>query len=254
MGHLRTGAWTLRHISFCWLLVFKLCCRNADAGVASVWRRSAYVDDDDDSLPILDGGALPSTSPSPSTFDDGVSIVPTNGLDNTTKNNLLFILVDQLRWDALGFVQKGLPQFKGKFLIQTPNIDRLARLGVVFSNAYCVSPSCVPSRSSIRTGTTVRRTGMNTNKLYHERVYKKMKIFRDRVEAMQSFEQLLVEEYAHFDLSSCREFSSFIPCPPCSVDKSWQSLLTQHHLTCSFHVQAGLQSLQLWKVSYAGVR
>jgi arylsulfatase A-like enzyme len=56
-----------------------------------------------------------------------------------------------------------------------------------------VSPSCVPSRASIRTGTTQRRTGMSGNKVYLESVYRKMKIFEDRVNNMKSFEQLLVE-------------------------------------------------------------
>jgi Sulfatase len=113
---------------------------------------------------------------------------------DTPRNNLLFILIDQLRWETLGFVQQNLPRYAGKVKIQTPNIDRLARLGVVFSDAYCVSPSCVPSRASIRTGTTQRRTGMSGNKVYLESVYRKMKIFEDRVNSMKSFEQLLVEE------------------------------------------------------------
>ncbi len=59
--------------------------------------------------------------------------------------NILFILLDQLRHDAPGFM--------GRFPVQTPNIDALARSGTVFDNAYCTNPVCVPSRASIMTGT-----------------------------------------------------------------------------------------------------
>lgn len=58
--------------------------------------------------------------------------------------NILFILLDQLRWDTLGFV--------GKFPVKTPNIDRLAERGTVFNNAYCTNPVCVPARASLMTG------------------------------------------------------------------------------------------------------
>lgn len=58
--------------------------------------------------------------------------------------NILFILTDQLRFDALGFM--------GKFPVKTPNIDQLAAEGTVFENAYCSNPVCVPSRASIMTG------------------------------------------------------------------------------------------------------
>ena len=59
-------------------------------------------------------------------------------------NNILYIMADQLRFDALGFVKK--------FPVKTPNIDRLAQNGTAFNNAYCSNPVCVPSRASIMTG------------------------------------------------------------------------------------------------------
>jgi arylsulfatase len=59
-------------------------------------------------------------------------------------NNILFIMADQLRADALGFMKK-LP-------VKTPNIDKLAERGTVFTNAYCTNPVCVPSRASLMTG------------------------------------------------------------------------------------------------------
>ncbi|PHQ41597.1 hypothetical protein Z052_13920 [Halorubrum sp. C191] len=58
--------------------------------------------------------------------------------------NVLLILSDEHRPDALGCA--GHPH------VETPNIDRLAADGVRFTNAYCSSPLCVPSRASLATG------------------------------------------------------------------------------------------------------
>ncbi len=58
--------------------------------------------------------------------------------------NILFITMDQLRKDTLGFEQT--------FPVKTPVIDRLAENGTVFDNAYCTNPLCVPARASIMTG------------------------------------------------------------------------------------------------------
>ncbi len=58
--------------------------------------------------------------------------------------NILFITMDQLRKDALGF--------EGVFPVKTPVIDELAAKGTVFDNTYCTNPLCVPARASIMTG------------------------------------------------------------------------------------------------------
>jgi arylsulfatase A-like enzyme len=58
--------------------------------------------------------------------------------------NILFITMDQIRYDALGFL--------GVFPVKTPNLDALAARGTVYENTYCSSPLCVPSRASIMTG------------------------------------------------------------------------------------------------------
>lgn len=45
----------------------------------------------------------------------------------------------------------------------TPNFDRLAASGVLFTNAHCPAPSCNPSRSAIMTGVAPHVSGMYRN-------------------------------------------------------------------------------------------
>ena len=57
--------------------------------------------------------------------------------------NIIFIMTDQQRYDAMGKVNP---------LVQTPNLDMLANDSVFFTHGYCANPSCVPSRAAIMTG------------------------------------------------------------------------------------------------------
>lgn len=66
--------------------------------------------------------------------------------------NVLFIAVDDLN-DWLGVMQ-GHPD------AQTPNMDRLAKQGVLFQNAHCQAPLCGPSRASLMTGLRPSTTGI----------------------------------------------------------------------------------------------
>jgi arylsulfatase A-like enzyme len=68
--------------------------------------------------------------------------------------NIVFVLVDDLRFDAMGFLTPGL---------RTPNIDYLAKNGVYFPNAVVTSALCSPSRASILTGQSVRNHGVVDN-------------------------------------------------------------------------------------------
>ncbi|XAM00590.1 sulfatase-like hydrolase/transferase [Phycisphaeraceae bacterium D3-23] len=72
-----------------------------------------------------------------------------------TRPNILFIAVDDLN-DWIGCLG-GHPQSV------TPNFDRLAASGVLFTNAHCPAPSCNPSRSAIMTGIAPNVSGMYRN-------------------------------------------------------------------------------------------
>jgi len=58
--------------------------------------------------------------------------------------NILFILVDDLRWDDLGCL--------GHPFVKSPQLDRVGREGVIFRNAFATTVICSPSRASILTG------------------------------------------------------------------------------------------------------
>ena len=73
----------------------------------------------------------------------------------TARPNILFVLCDDLRWDAIGCA--GHPHVK------TPHIDRLAREGVLFENAFCTTSLCSPSRASILSGLYAHSHGVTNN-------------------------------------------------------------------------------------------
>ncbi|MBN2594158.1 MAG: sulfatase [Sedimentisphaerales bacterium] len=66
--------------------------------------------------------------------------------------NFIFILVDDLGWADLGCY--------GSDLHETPNIDKLARQGMRFTDAYAAAPVCSPTRASIMTGKCPARLHM----------------------------------------------------------------------------------------------
>ncbi|HSU67018.1 MAG TPA: sulfatase-like hydrolase/transferase [Tepidisphaeraceae bacterium] len=69
-----------------------------------------------------------------------------------SRPNFLFVYTDDQRWDAMSVVQREQGE-KGRFpWIATPNMDRLAREGVRFRNAFVVNSLCAPSRATFLTG------------------------------------------------------------------------------------------------------
>ena len=98
------------------------------------------------------------------------------------KKNLLLIITDQQRYDALSIA--------GNTVLETPNLDRLGRQGAYFENAYSACAVCAPARSSILTGYTVENTGMRRNDrayYYNEEV----------VMTMPTFDEILNEKGYH---------------------------------------------------------
>ncbi len=77
--------------------------------------------------------------------------------DNQKKKmpNVLFVAIDDLR-DWTGYTTR----FSN---VKTPNMDKLARSGMVFSHAYCAAPVCAPSRTALLTGLSPAKTGVYEN-------------------------------------------------------------------------------------------
>lgn len=69
--------------------------------------------------------------------------------------NVLWLCTDQQRYDTIGAL--------GNQLARTPNINRLIDRGVAFTQAYCQSPVCTPSRASFLTGRYPRTTRCRQN-------------------------------------------------------------------------------------------
>ena len=61
-----------------------------------------------------------------------------------TRPNIIFVLIDDLGWRDLSVY--------GSTFYETPNLDKLAREGLIFSDAYAAAPVCSPTRASLLTG------------------------------------------------------------------------------------------------------
>lgn len=83
-----------------------------------------------------------------------------------SRPNIVFILVDDIRWDAFSCM--------GSPIAKTPNIDRIANEGALFKNFFVCIPLCSPSRGSYLTGQYPHKHGIidnaNHNELSHKLV------------------------------------------------------------------------------------
>jgi arylsulfatase A-like enzyme len=71
--------------------------------------------------------------------------------------NFVFIIIDDLGWKDVGFMSAGRHPF-----YETPNIDKLAGQGVIFTNAYANAPNCAPTRACLMSGQYTPRHGIYT--------------------------------------------------------------------------------------------
>ncbi len=77
--------------------------------------------------------------------------------------NVVFILADDLGWSDTTL-------YGTTKLYRTPNLDRLAKRGMLFNRAYSASPLCSPTRSAILTGLSPARTGITTPNCHEPQV------------------------------------------------------------------------------------
>ena len=68
------------------------------------------------------------------------------------KPNIIFVLADDLGWSELGCY--------GNTFNETPNLDRLAQQGMLFTNTYAAAPVCSPFRAAFMTGQYPARVGI----------------------------------------------------------------------------------------------
>ena len=85
----------------------------------------------------------------------GLMAASKNDTNTVQRPNVVFILTDDMRWDAMSVA--GHPHLK------TPNIDRLAAEGVRFKNAFCTTSLCSPSRASLLSGVYAHTHGVRDN-------------------------------------------------------------------------------------------
>jgi choline-sulfatase len=76
---------------------------------------------------------------------------------SSSQPDILFVMTDQQRFDTIAAL--------GNSHIYTPNLDRLVRSGISFSNAYATCPVCIPARYTIRTGCEPLTTRVFSNAL-----------------------------------------------------------------------------------------
>jgi len=87
--------------------------------------------------------------------------------------NFIFILADDQGWNGTSVRMIENNDLSKSDFYETPNIERIANNGIVFSNAYASAPVCAPSRYSIQFGQTparlkMIRVGMNTEHINHQ--------------------------------------------------------------------------------------
>ncbi|MAS76710.1 MAG: N-acetylgalactosamine-6-sulfatase, partial [Verrucomicrobiales bacterium] len=77
-----------------------------------------------------------------------------SSMQGAKQPNILFVMADDLGWMDLAC--------QGNKLVETPNIDRLAKQGMRFTSAYAAAPVCSPTRAAVLTGQAPARLRMTS--------------------------------------------------------------------------------------------
>lgn len=96
-------------------------------------------------------------------FLGGLSLLAQNAYSKVkNKPNIIFIMCDDMGYGDLGCY--------GQPYISTPNIDKLAKNGMRFTQAYAGSPVSAPSRASLMTGQHTGHCEVRGNKEYWKNI------------------------------------------------------------------------------------
>ena len=125
------------------------------------------------------------------------------------KPNVLFIAIDDLN-DWTGCLG-GHPD------TLTPNIDNLAKKGVLFTNAHCAAPLCNPSRAALMTGIRPNTSGV----YYNDQPWRKSPILKNAITIPQHF-----RKNGYKVIGSGKIFHGQYP-DPISWDEYWPSKIMQ---------------------------
>ncbi len=79
---------------------------------------------------------------------------PGQAAEHRRQPNVILILMDDMGWRDVGFM--------GNTFVETPHLDRLAKGGMVFSQAYASAPNCAPTRACLMSGQVTPRHGIYT--------------------------------------------------------------------------------------------
>jgi len=102
------------------------------------------------------------------------------------KPNVIIINVDDLGWRDLGYM--------GSEYYETPNIDKLSKLGMQFTNGYAAAANCAPSRASLFTGKWTTSHGIYTVGTSQRGEFKHRKLVPTENRTTLSEDQIVVSE------------------------------------------------------------
>ena len=83
-----------------------------------------------------------------------LTLIGTHVYAESKRPNIILIMSDDQGWGQVGYMNH--PQLKGN----TPNLDEMAKTGIQFNRFYAAASVCSPTRASVLTGRTPRRTGV----------------------------------------------------------------------------------------------